>query len=77
MSASTRCGRRNSSGFHRPRLGRLRGPGLDGFGFPAAVGARFANPDSLVFAIVGDGGFQMSITELATVQPYLPVKLSS
>ena len=47
-----------------------------GFGFPAAIGAQFANPHKLVFAIVGDGGFQMSIPELATVANNgLPVKI--
>jgi acetolactate synthase-1/2/3 large subunit len=43
---------------------------------PAAIGAQFARPDKLVFAIVGDGGFQMSIPELATLAAYqLPVKI--
>ena len=46
-----------------------------GFGFPAAIGAQFANPDSKVWAIVGDGGFQMTQAELATAQIHkLPVK---
>jgi len=35
-------------------------------GFPAAVGAKFARPDANVWAIVGDGGFQMTAAELAT-----------
>ena len=34
---------------------------------PSAIGAQFACPDKLVFAICGDGGFQMSIPELATI----------
>ena len=43
---------------------------------PSAIGAQFARPDKLVFAIVGDGGFQMSIPELATVASYgLPIKI--
>ena len=47
-----------------------------GFGLPAAVGAQFARPDKLVFAIVGDGGFQMAIPELATIASYgLPLKI--
>ena len=47
-----------------------------GFGLPAAVGAQFAHPDKLVFAICGDGGFQMSIPELATISGHgLPVKI--
>ena len=36
------------------------------FGFPAAVGAKFACPKKKVWAIVGDGGFQMTMCELAT-----------
>ena len=43
---------------------------------PAAIGAQFARPDKLVFAIVGDGGFQMSIPELATIANHaLPIKI--
>jgi acetolactate synthase-1/2/3 large subunit len=38
-----------------------------GFGLPAAIGAAFAHPEKTVFAVVGDGGFQMSIPELATL----------
>ncbi len=54
--------------FREPRLWlNSGGLGSMGFGLPAAVGAQFARPDKLVFAIVGDGGFQMSIPELATV----------
>jgi acetolactate synthase-1/2/3 large subunit len=37
-----------------------------GFGLPAAIGARFARPEAEVWAIVGDGGFQMTMSELAT-----------
>jgi acetolactate synthase-1/2/3 large subunit len=42
------------------------GAGTMGFGFPAAIGAQFARPDLEVWAIVGDGGFQMTLCELAT-----------
>jgi acetolactate synthase I/II/III large subunit len=42
------------------------GAGTMGFGFPAAIGAQFARPDLEVWAIVGDGGFQMTMSELAT-----------
>jgi acetolactate synthase-1/2/3 large subunit len=42
------------------------GLGTMGFGFPAAIGAKFGNPDEEVWAIVGDGGFQMTLCELAT-----------
>ena len=47
-----------------------------GFGLPAAMGAQFANPDKLVVALVGDGGFMMSLPELATIASYgLPIKI--
>ena len=51
------------------------GAGTMGFGFPAAIGAQFANPGKKVWAIVGDGGFQMTQAELATAGLHkLPVK---
>ncbi len=63
--------------FNGPRLWiNSGGLGAMGFGLPSAIGAQFARPDKLVFAIVGDGGFQMSIPELATVTGFgLPVKI--
>ena len=42
------------------------GAGTMGFGFPAAIGAKIARPDDTVVAIVGDGGFQMTLFELST-----------
>ena len=42
------------------------GLGTMGFGFPAAIGAKFGMPHAEVWAIVGDGGFQMTLCELAT-----------
>jgi acetolactate synthase-1/2/3 large subunit len=42
------------------------GLGTMGFGLPAAIGAKLARPDAEVWAIVGDGGFQMTLCELAT-----------
>lgn len=42
------------------------GLGAMGFGFPAALGAKFARPDSQVIAVVGDGGFQMTMQDLIT-----------
>ena len=46
-----------------------------GFGFPAAIGAQFAHPEKHVWAVVGDGGFQMTLSELATAAIHqLPVK---
>ncbi len=52
------------------------GAGTMGFGFPAAIGAQLARPEALVCAIVGDGGFQMTMSELATaVNLKLPLKV--
>lgn len=52
------------------------GAGTMGFGFPAAIGAQFARPGTEVWAIVGDGGFQMTMCELATAAVHkLPVKV--
>lgn len=42
------------------------GLGTMGFGLPAAIGAKFGTPDEEVWAIVGDGGFQMTMCELGT-----------
>lgn len=63
--------------FNEPRLWiNSGGLGSMGFGLPSAIGAQFARPDKLVFAIVGDGGFQMSIPELATIANHaLPIKI--
>jgi acetolactate synthase I/II/III large subunit len=63
--------------FNSPRLWiNSGGLGAMGFGLPAAIGAQFARPDKLVFSIVGDGGFQMSIPELATIANHaLPIKI--
>jgi acetolactate synthase-1/2/3 large subunit len=46
------------------------GLGTMGFGFPAAMGAKFAKPDAEVWAVVGDGGFQMTLQELQTAVEY-------
>jgi acetolactate synthase-1/2/3 large subunit len=63
--------------FSEPRLWvNSGGLGSMGFGLPAAIGAQFARPDKLVFSLVGDGGFQMSIPELGTVASNgLPIKI--
>ncbi|MGA7740506.1 MAG: biosynthetic-type acetolactate synthase large subunit [Polyangia bacterium] len=42
------------------------GAGTMGFGFPAAIGAKLGHPERPVWAVVGDGGFQMTLSELAT-----------
>ncbi|MDX1613186.1 MAG: biosynthetic-type acetolactate synthase large subunit [Candidatus Promineifilaceae bacterium] len=53
------------------------GAGTMGFGFPAAIGAWFAHKDQEIWAIVGDGGFQMTQAELATaVQEKANVKIA-
>lgn len=52
------------------------GAGTMGYGFPAAIGAQFAKPKDQVWAVVGDGGFQMTMCELATAALHkLPVKV--
>jgi acetolactate synthase I/II/III large subunit len=43
------------------------GLGTMGFALPAAIGAKFAKPQSDVWVVVGDGGFQMTMCELATI----------
>jgi acetolactate synthase-1/2/3 large subunit len=52
------------------------GAGTMGYGFPAAIGAQLARPNDMVVAIVGDGGFQMTLFELATACIHkLPIKI--
>jgi len=52
------------------------GLGTMGFGLPAAVGAKVAQPSKEVVAVLGDGGFQMTIQELGTImQSNIPVKI--
>jgi acetolactate synthase-1/2/3 large subunit len=52
------------------------GAGTMGYGFPAAIGAQFARPKEQVWAVVGDGGFQMTMAELSTACIHkLPVKV--
>jgi acetolactate synthase-1/2/3 large subunit len=43
------------------------GLGTMGFALPAAIGAKMANPEKQVVAIIGDGGFQMTLQELGTI----------
>jgi acetolactate synthase I/II/III large subunit len=63
--------------FNTPRHWLTSGGlGSMGFSLPAAMGAQMANPDSLVIALVGDGGFQMSLPELSTIAANgLPLKM--
>jgi acetolactate synthase-1/2/3 large subunit len=52
------------------------GAGTMGFALPAAFGAKVGAPDREVVAIIGDGGFQMTLQELGTIaQSGLPVKI--
>ncbi|HGQ6356551.1 TPA: acetolactate synthase large subunit [Streptococcus pneumoniae] len=52
------------------------GLGTMGFGIPAAIGAKIANPDKEVVLFVGDGGFQMTNQELAILNTYkVPIKV--
>ncbi|MDN6320190.1 MAG: acetolactate synthase 2 catalytic subunit [Marinobacter sp.] len=52
------------------------GLGTMGFGLPAAIGAQFANRQSTVINVTGDGSFMMNAQELATIRRYnLPLKL--
>jgi len=64
--------------FTRPRTWlSSSGLGSMGYGFPAAMGAQMAFPDRQVIAVVGDGGFQMTLNDLATVVQYrVPVKIA-
>jgi len=63
---------------NRPRtLITSGGLGTMGFALPAAIGAKFAKPDSEVWVVVGDGGFQMTMSELATiVQEKINIKIA-
>lgn len=52
------------------------GLGTMGFALPAAMGAQVGQPDKTVLAIIGDGGFQMTLQEMATIyQSDIPVKI--
>jgi acetolactate synthase-1/2/3 large subunit len=53
------------------------GLGTMGFALPAAIGAKFAKPDAEIWVVVGDGGFQMTMSELATiVQEKINIKVA-
>ena len=48
-----------------------------GYSIPAAMGARAVNPEKQVVAVCGDGSFQMSMMELATIKQHkIPVKIA-
>lgn len=53
------------------------GMGTMGYSIPAAMGARAVNPEKQVVAVCGDGSFQMSMMELATIKQHkIPVKIA-
>lgn len=57
--------------FNRTRSNVTSGGlGTMGFGLPAAIGAKYGAPDRTVISISGDGGFQMTIQELGTIQQF-------
>lgn len=61
---------------HARQLVTSGGMGTMGFGIPAAIGAKLANPDREVIVFVGDGGFQMTNQELAILNGYgVPIKV--
>lgn len=66
----------NNFRFKGGRFLTSGGMGTMGYSVPAAIGAKFASPDSEVVAICGDGSFQMQMMELATIiQEKLAVKI--
>ncbi|MBS1949515.1 MAG: Acetolactate synthase large subunit [Cytophagales bacterium] len=64
-------------GYKNPRTNITSGgAGTMGFALPAAMGAKMAMPDQPVIAVMGDGGFQMTIQELGTImQSKIAVKM--
>ena len=68
-----------SCGYHVVKEGQFMtsgGMGTMGYSIPAAMGAKVAAPDRQVVAVCGDGSFQMSMMELATIcQHQIPIKI--
>ncbi len=68
-----------SCGYHIVRKGKFLtsgGMGTMGYSIPAAMGAKLGDPSKQVIAVCGDGSFQMSMMELATMrQHHVPVKI--
>ncbi|NQU96595.1 MAG: biosynthetic-type acetolactate synthase large subunit [Chloroflexi bacterium] len=64
--------------FHRPNTFMSSGGlGTMGFEIPAAMGVQVGRPGELVWSVAGDGGFQMTMSELATIAEHgLPVKFA-
>ncbi|HYC86324.1 MAG TPA: biosynthetic-type acetolactate synthase large subunit, partial [Chryseosolibacter sp.] len=63
--------------FKNPRTNVTSGgAGTMGFALPAAMGASLGAPDKQVVAVIGDGGYQMTVQELGTIMQYkIPVKI--
>jgi acetolactate synthase-1/2/3 large subunit len=63
--------------FKNPRTNVTSGgAGTMGFALPAAMGAKMGKPQTQVVAVIGDGGFQMTLQELGTLMQYnIPVKV--
>jgi acetolactate synthase-1/2/3 large subunit len=62
---------------HAGQLLTSGGLGTMGYALPAAIGAQMAHRDRLVWVVAGDGGFQMTLQELAVLQQEkLPVKIA-
>ncbi|HEY0651767.1 MAG TPA: biosynthetic-type acetolactate synthase large subunit [Chryseosolibacter sp.] len=63
--------------FKQPRTQVTSGgAGTMGFALPAALGAKLAMPHKEVIAVIGDGGYQMTVQELGTIMQYkIPVKI--
>jgi acetolactate synthase-1/2/3 large subunit len=66
------------AGYRRPNSHISSGGlGTMGFGLPAAMGAAMGRPDKETWVVCGDGGFQMTLQELATLaQDHIPVKIA-
>jgi acetolactate synthase-1/2/3 large subunit len=68
-----------SCNYHIVKGGRFLtsgGMGTMGYSIPAAMGAKRGNMDKQVIAVCGDGSFQMSMMELATImQHHIPIKI--
>lgn len=68
-----------SCAYHIVKKGKFLtsgGMGTMGYSLPAAMGAKLAAPDRQVIAVCGDGSFQMSMMELATIRQHqVPVKI--
>jgi acetolactate synthase-1/2/3 large subunit len=63
--------------YKKPRTNITSGgAGTMGFALPAAIGAKLGAPEKQVVAVIGDGGYQMTVQELGTIMQYkIPVKI--